>query len=127
MAKVGRPLKEINWEVVEKRMEAGCTAREISSILRVDEDTFGRKFKVHYGKCFSELSGQFYSVGDANIRSMQYAKAMNGNINMLFFLGKERLGQGKEEVKVAPYEDILELKHDNMLLRAELAELKEKR
>ena len=126
MAKRGPKPKEINWEMVEKRLEAGCTQTELCAILRIDANTFNKHFREKYGKYFSEISTEFYSVGDANIRSMQYAKAMNGNINMLFFLGKERLGQGKEVERLSPYEDMLELKHDNMKLRAELAELRER-
>lgn len=123
--KMGRPLLQIDWKLVEKRMEAGCTGIEIAACLHCDQDTFYRKVQEQYGKTFTALAGEFYSQGDANIRAMQYAKAMNGNINMLFFLGKERLGQGKEEVKVSPFEDVIALKHENMLLRAEIAQRKE--
>lgn len=123
---MARPKKTIDWQLVEKRMEAGCTAKEIAACLHADIDTFYRRFKEQYGKSFGDYSVEFYSIGDANIRALQYAKAMNGNLQMLFFLGKERLGQGKEEVKASPFEDIIQLRHENMILKAELNEIKEK-
>jgi hypothetical protein len=123
---MGRHKIDIDWNLVEKRMEAGCTAGEIAACLRVSPDTFSDRFKDKYGVYFSDKSREFYSMGDANIRSVQYAKAMNGNIQMLFFLGKERLGQGKEEVMQSPFEESIALKHENMILRAELAEIKGK-
>jgi len=92
-----RPLKEINWDIVEKRMEAGCSGIEIAASLHVDADTFYNRFKLEYGKSFQDYSAKFYSVGDANLKFTQYMKAINGNIPMLQLLGKERLGQGKTD------------------------------
>ncbi len=121
-----RKKMEIDWDLVEKRMEAGCSAKEIAAVLHCDTDTLYDRSKERYGKSFSVISAEFYSKGDANIRSIQYAKVLQGNLQMLFFLGKERLGQGKEEVKVSPFEDTIAIRHENMILKAELQELKEK-
>jgi len=117
---MARPKKEINWELVEKRMEAGCTAREITAAVRVDLDTFYNRFKEQFGKGFGDYSDDFYSAGDANLKFTQYMKALSGNNNMLMLLGRERLGQGKEQEKVSPYEDIIALRHENMMLRAQM-------
>jgi hypothetical protein len=122
---MGRHKKEINWDVVEKRMEAGCNAAEIAATLRVHPDTFSDRFKAKYGKYFSDISGHYYSAGDANLKFTQYMKALAGNNNMLMLLGRERLGQGKEEEKLSPFEDVIALKHENMILRAEIAQFKE--
>lgn len=118
---MSRPKKEINWEIVEKRMEAGCNGIEIAATLRIDPDTFYRRFEDYYGKRFSDSVGGFYYAGDANLKFTQYMKALAGNTNMLTLLGRERLNQGKEEeIKQSPYEDIIALKHENMLIKAEL-------
>ena len=123
---MSRPKKDINWEIVEKRMEAGCSGVEIAACLRIQADTFYIRFKDKYGKSFQDYRGDFYSAGDANLKFTQYMKALSGNTNMLTLLGKERLNQGKEEeIKKSPYEDILALKHENMLLKAELESHKE--
>lgn len=112
--------KEIDWNLVEKRMEAGCNGIEISAVLRVDPDTFYRRFEEQYGKRFADISDHFQKAGHSNVRAMQYIKAMNGNIPMLTLLGREWLGQGKDQEKVSPYEDILALRHENMMLRAQI-------
>lgn len=121
---MARPLKEINWKMVEKQMECGCSAKEISGSLHIDIDTFYLRFKRQYGSSFGDYLGKFQEGGKANLRLAQYMKAMNGNVAMQMFLGKEWLGQGKEEVKESPYQDILELSHQNMMLRAENERLK---
>lgn len=122
MAKAKR---EINWELVERKMEAGCSGIEIAATLRVDSDTFYRRFEQQYGKRFAAISGDFYSAGDANIRFTQYMKALSGNIPMLTLLGRERLGQSKDEVKLSPFEDTIAMRHQIMLLQAEIAKMKE--
>lgn len=118
---MARPEKEINWEVVEKRMEAGCSGVEIAATLRLQADTFYTRFKKKYGVSFQDYHGDYKSAGDSNIRFTQYMKALSGNIPMLTLLGRTRLGQDKEdEIKKSPFEDILELRHENMMLKARL-------
>lgn len=123
---MARPKKEINWEIVEKRMEAGCNGVEIAATLRIQPDTFYIRFKQKYGKSFQDYHGDFYSAGDANLKFTQYMKALAGNNNMLMLLGKERLGQGKEqEIQKSPLEDIISLRHENMMLKAEIEKKKD--
>lgn len=120
---MSRPKKDINWNIVEKKMEAGCTAKEIAGGM-CDINTFYDRFKEHYGKSFGDYSDEFYSAGDANLKFTQYMKALAGNTNMLTLLGRERLGQGKEQEKQSPFEDILALRHENMILRAQIEKAK---
>lgn len=123
---MARPKKEINWAIVEKRLESGDSAVNISHIHNIDTDTFYLRFKENYGCSFQDYSAKFHSNGKANIAFTQYIKALEGNTNMLTLLGREWLGQGKEVVQKSPYEDLIELKHENMMLRAEIASIKEK-
>src|SRR6185295_12346286 len=120
-----RQKKPINWEIVKKRMEAGCKARDIAGSLDINIDTFYDRFKEEFGRGFSDISDDFYCVGDGNIRFTQYMKALSGNIPMLTLLGRERLSQGKDQEKVSPFEDILALRHENMILKAQLSTAKE--
>lgn len=124
---MSRPKKEINWELVERRMEAGCSGIEIAAALRIQDDTFYLRFKEQYGKSFQDYKGNFYSAGDANIKFTQYMKAISGNIPMLTLLGRERLGQSKDQEKISPYEDQTALRHENMLLRAEIERMKQEK
>lgn len=118
---------EIDWKDVQNRVEAGCSGLEIAAHLHVKPDTFYNRFREEFGERFQDLSKTFYECGNANIRYTQYIKALSGNVPMLILLGRERLGQGKidDDLK-SPYEDMLSLRHDNMILRAEIEELKEK-
>jgi len=89
----GRPLKPIDWDRVEKKMEAGCTATEIAFHFRVDIGTFVDRFKEKYGDNFTNISPNFHSDGKGNVREKQYEEALDGNTQMLLLLGKLWLGQ----------------------------------
>jgi hypothetical protein len=95
--KMARPPKPIDWNLVERKMEAGCTATEIAWDFRMHIDTFSERFKQEYGKYFTEYAGNFHSVGKGNVRHQQYERAMDGNTQMLTILGREWLGQEKEQ------------------------------
>ncbi len=94
---MARPPKPINWAEVEKRMEIGQNGIEIASCLRLDVDTFYRRFKEEYGENFGGYAAKLPVCGPQNILFMQYIKAMKGNTKMLELLGREWLGQGKGE------------------------------
>jgi hypothetical protein len=117
---MARPLKLINWDIVEKKMEAGCTAKEIAASIPVEINTFYDRFKIEFGEGFADYADQFYEGGNANLKFTQYMKALSGNVPMLLLLGRERLGQGKEEIVKSPYEDVLSLNHIIMMLQAQL-------
>lgn len=121
---MSRPLKEINWDIVEKRMESGCSAKEIAAAHRIEINTFYDRFKRQYGRGFADYADNYVESGRGNIRFTQYMKALSGNVNLLLMLGKEWLGQGKEEVKESPFQDNINISHENMILRAEIANLK---
>lgn len=123
---MARPKKEINWDVVEKRMEAGCSAKEIAGAHHVDLDTFYRRFKEEFGSSFGDYSASFADGGHGNIRYTQYMKALSGNSNMLELLGIEMLGQGSPKKDIPGNDELLSYRHENMLLKAENAKLKEK-
>lgn len=119
---MARPQKYINWDLVEEKMEAGCSAKEIAGGI-CDINTFYDRFKEHYGKSFGDYADEFYRVGDGNIKHTQYVKALAGNNNMLLLLGRERLEQGKEPEKISPFEETMSLQHENMILKSKLAKL----
>ncbi len=121
-----RPLKPINWDLVEKRMEAGSSAKEIAGALHIEINTFYDRFKLEYGESFAEFADSFKAAGHGNVRFLQYTKAMQGNTNMLQLLGREWLGQGSMREEIPRNDEIMSVRHENMFLRAEVTELKEK-
>ncbi len=122
---MGRTKKEINWDIVEKKIEAGLSAKAIAGGM-CEINTFYDRFKEHFGKNFADYADEIRCVGPANVQFTQYMKALAGNTNMLMLLGREWLGQGKEPEKVSPFEDAMAVRHENMILRSQLEKLKEK-
>lgn len=123
---MARPQKEINWEEVERRIEAGCEAKEIWPIYGVNNDTFYRRFKEEYGFSFQDYKPLAYDVGNGNIRFSQYIRALKGNVPLLIMLGKERLGQGKYDLLISPNQINIDNEHKIMILQDEIAKLRSK-
>lgn len=125
---MARPLKDINWDYVERMMEAGCNAKEISGKYRIDTDTFYTRFKKHFECGFQDYSAKASAGGEGEIRTMQYAKAIiDKNPPMLTFLGRVRLGQREPDAvsAVAPRQDDLNKDHIIMAQEHLIATLKE--
>ena len=123
---MARPVKTINWKIVERKMECGIPAIDIAFENNIDINTFYRRFKKEYNKNFGDYKDNFIQSGRANIIFTQYMKALSGNNKMLELLGREWLGQGKEPEKKSPLEEVITLTHENILLKAELEKIKEK-
>lgn len=127
----GRPLKEINWDVVEKLIECGCSGPEIAGKFKITDDTFYRRFKNAYDCDFGGYRAIAQRSGKADIRAMLYAKAINnnapGNAGLLIFLARCELGMKEPEQVhlVAANQDqidesqlIMQLQHENAELKA---------
>lgn len=117
-----RPPKEVNWELVERMIEAQCTLGEIAGTLNIHIDTMADKVKAQYGITFTELTQRKAMSGLGILKLAQYQKALNnsakGNVQMLIYLGKVLLGQKEKDEKL--HEDIEELKIRLDLWKAEL-------
>jgi hypothetical protein len=93
----GRPCKPIDWEIVESMIEAGCTLTGIASRFRIDPTNFSDQFVNRYGVLFTYYAAKLRCTGIDNIRHIQYQKALEGNTQMLTILGREWLGQEREQ------------------------------
>ncbi len=129
---MARPLKEIDWDVVERYIESGSNGVEIASDFRIQKQTFYRRFEEKYGVSFQNYHTDNQEAGGAKIRNMLYEKALNneapGNAMLLMFLARCRLGMKEPESVhlVAANQTQIDQSHENMELKHELAELKEK-
>lgn len=129
---MGRPLKEINWDVVEKLIESGCSGVEIAGKFRIKSDTFYERFKREYGCSFQDYRVESQEAGLADLKSMIHAKALNnkapGNSNLLIFLARCRLGMKEPEnsTALAPNQIQLDQTHRIMQLENELEQLRNK-
>ncbi len=91
--KAGRPKAFINWEEVSRHMEAGSTGVDIAAIYGITpKNLYERSLKEHNVN-FQELSRQKRAKGNERLRAKQYYEAMQGNVPLLIWLGKQRLGQ----------------------------------
>ena len=106
MAKMGRPLKEIDEDNFKKLCTLQCTESEIASFFNCDEDTICNWCKRTYGLTFSDAFKRFSASGKVALRRIQFRHAEK-NAAMAMFLGKNWLGQtDKVEQTIMEVEDL---------------------
>ncbi len=129
---MARPQKEINWDIVEKYAQAGCSGVGIAGKFNIQSDTFYRRFKEQYGFSFQDYRDDAQETGKSDLMAMLHAKALNnkapGNSHLLMFLAKTKLGMKEPEITnlFAPNQAILDQNHLIMQLQNRIAELEEK-
>lgn len=89
----GRPLKPIDFSLVDKLCSIQCTGEEIASVVGVDYDTLERRIKTEFDCSFTEYFEAKRGAGKASLRRMQWKAAESGSNAMLIWLGKQYLGQ----------------------------------
>jgi hypothetical protein len=96
----GRPKKNFNKKVFESACACWCTEEEICAKFNTDDMTLNRWCKETYGVGFSEIYKQKMLSGVSAIRSKQLQVALSGNVTMLIWLGKQKLGQTEKQEQV---------------------------
>ena len=91
--KTGRPKIEIDFAEVDKLCQIQCTGEEIASFFEISYDTLERRCKEQFKVSFAEYIKEKSSKGKSSLRRLQWKAAMNGNVTMLIWLGKQYLGQ----------------------------------
>lgn len=100
---VGCPPKEIDWNIVDEYLIAGCPGTKIAAAIGICNDTLYDRCEKEKGVNFSAYSQQKRSKGDALLHKSQFDYAIEGDTSLLIFLGKTRLDQREsQEVSVAP-------------------------
>ena len=120
---MARPKRDINWDLIEKMIESGCPAKEIAGKCDLSMPYFYVVFEQHFEENYDSFRSKRDQAGCASLRLTQYAKAINGNIEMLKLLGRERLGQGLEKAPPPPNDEKVTEIIDNMKLQNKLVEL----
>jgi hypothetical protein len=88
---MGRPRKPVDPTLVAKLARIGCTDREISGIVGMEESGVSKRF--------SDILRKSRETMRERLRRVQWKSAMKGNITMQIWLGKQMLGQAdKAEV-----------------------------
>lgn len=92
----GRPAKEIDWDKVDRLLEAGCLGTEIAANIGISVSAFYARTEQDKGMNFSQYLQLKRSKGDSLLRVKQFKKAMDGDNVMLLWLGKNRLNQKEQ-------------------------------
>ena len=100
----GRPYKEINWDLVDDLLIAGCSGTEIAPHFDMHPHTFYDRVFEEKKMLFTDYSLQKKCKGDSILRHVQYKKAIKGDNTQLIWLGKNRLGQ-RDSADVSIAED----------------------
>lgn len=90
--KLGRKVKEIDFEQLEKLCFIQCTLEEIAGWFKVSEDTIERRVVEHYGERFADVQKKHASGGKISIRRLQFRLAEKTPA-LAIWLGKQYLGQ----------------------------------
>lgn len=112
---MARPLKVIDWALVDSACEIMCTGEEIASLCGVDYDTLNRACKREHDCGFTDYYKSASASGKMSLRRKQLEVAMSGNPTMLIWLGKNQLGQSdRTEVDVGKADDALKAIADRL-------------
>jgi len=97
---MARPKAKIDWNDIGEMLRCGCDGSSIAIALGISTDTLYTRSKIDNKLDFSAFSQQKRAQGNDLLRSKQFELAVDGNVSMLIWLGKNRLGQAdKQEVK----------------------------
>ena len=94
----GRKRAVINWDEVSKFIMAGSNGMQIAAYIGICEDTLYSRCREDNKKDFSLFLTEQRQKGNTYLLGKQYQVAMGGNVSMLIWLGKQRLGQREPEI-----------------------------
>jgi hypothetical protein len=89
----GRPTIEIDWKLFDKLCYMQATQLEIASFFNCSVDTIERAVKKQYNAGFADYYKKASAGGRMSLRRRQIESAMDGNVTMLIWLGKQYLEQ----------------------------------
>jgi len=77
--------KEVDGKLIRSLAAIGCTQQEIGAVTGCSPDTLQRRFREDL-----TIGSE---TGKSSLRRRQWQAAMEGNVSMLIWLGKQLLGQ----------------------------------
>ena len=81
---LGRPVKEVDEDIIANLSQIGCTQEEIGSIVGISARTLQRRY--------AELIEENKNIGKASLRKKLWEKALKGDPKLLIWLSKNELG-----------------------------------
>ena len=108
--KGGRPKAEIDLETLNKLIGIQCTGEEIASYFNIDYDTLNRIVQDEYDLPFSDYFKKNKGKGKVSLRRAQFQSAIDGNITMQIWLGKNWLNQTDKQELTHAGDNIIKVK-----------------
>lgn len=87
------PRKEICFEKLTEMLVHGCTLEECAGFFETTTLHVVEEVRKQTGTPFHNFKKNNIEKGNAILKSLQFMAAEKGSIPMLFWLGKQRLGQ----------------------------------
>ena len=93
---MARPKVNIDWNKVDKFLEADCEGTEIAAYLGINPNTLYFRCKEDHKVSFSEYLQEKKARGNSLLKVKQFDTAMSGDKTMMIWLGKQRLGKSEK-------------------------------
>ncbi len=107
---MARPKAIIDEVEVEKLAAMFCSLEEIASFFNVNISTIQRRF--------AQAIDRGRNKGKISLKRKQYLVAMDGNVQMLIWLGKQHLDQkDKKEVSAEDGSNVIYMSYDPKKLK----------
>lgn len=90
---MGRPKANIDWNKVDKYLQAQCDGVGIAGLLGIHPNTLYRLCEEEFKISFSEYSATKKAEGRELLRAKQFQSAMEGDKALQIWLGKQYLAQ----------------------------------
>ncbi len=94
----GRPEIPIDWNKVDELLVGGCTGVQVAAYIGMHPETFYDRCVKENGTNFTDYAYPKKQKGNSLLHSKQLEVALSGNVTMLIWLGKQRLGQREDPV-----------------------------
>lgn len=115
----------LDWTYIDNCLMAGVTQKRLAESIGVHPETINNHCLTKKSMSFSDYSAKQRSKGLSLLEATQFKKALEGNQNMLLWLGKVKLGQVEvpHEESKPPLDLLVDKDNENMILKAEIANL----
>ena len=91
---------EIDWKYVDDKFAKFWDGTEVAASLGIDRHTLERRIQEKFNVTFGTYKAQKRAKGESVLRELQLKTALDGNVTMQIWLGKQYLGQAdKSEIK----------------------------
>ena len=113
---MGRPRKDFGdkeWDKVNIACQFKMPAKDVAGILECSVDTLENRIREKYDCTFSEFREQKMATTNLNLFSKQVSVALEGNVTMLIWLGKNYLNQtDKQETTLVGTENPIQIHYE---------------